>query len=205
MALVQQSSSILAFHPMYVATFRPPKQALLFNQSFIHSILLLPFLLSIPFYCWHVSNVWGYRKCSGNSKSLPHDMEATYLYAGESKSVNRETSRRAKRVFILSIHLLDSWIESYPYRNLIFDILCFGISFSYPLRPELAESLYYMRKAFPLDSEWLYYSSDIVNTIEKYCRVVRKSSLDQSLSFFQLILIFFSPFEYIELWICRNS
>lgn len=46
----------------------------------------------------------------------------------------------------------------------------------YPLRPELAESLYYLSRAFPTESEWLYYSSDIIKAIDKFCKVVRTSS-----------------------------
>lgn len=42
----------------------------------------------------------------------------------------------------------------------------------YPLRPELAESLWYLSQAFPEDGEWLLYGRDIVRSIQKYCKTV---------------------------------
>ena len=42
----------------------------------------------------------------------------------------------------------------------------------YPLRPELIESIYYLSRAFPYDSEWLHYGKDIMDSINKFCRTV---------------------------------
>jgi hypothetical protein len=48
---------------------------------------------------------------------------------------------------------------------------------SYPLRPELAESTYYLARTFPDDPTWYYLAIDMVRTLKEVARVVSVCSV----------------------------